>query len=203
MSMRLQEVHPSLVHYPLALLPTSLAADALGRLTGSRALLQLGRQTMPLAAGSALVAGVFGLVAQETVRTDEHTRELLVQHRNLNLGLIGLTAALAVKRMRSRKPSRGYLALGAGGIAAMFYSAYLGGHMVYEHGLGVSKAGGLREEQAPKLTPEQAGEVARKTVEHVRSGVRHTLQDLAAGGGSKDLTTSQSGEAPAVTASPA
>lgn len=50
MTMRLQEVHPATVHAPITLLPLSLTADVLGRLTGNDGLLELGRRTMPLAA---------------------------------------------------------------------------------------------------------------------------------------------------------
>src|SRR5690606_1547000 len=60
MSMRLQEIHPALVHYPIALLPTSIVADTIGRVIGSQSLMDLGRRTMPLAVVSAAAAGVFG-----------------------------------------------------------------------------------------------------------------------------------------------
>jgi uncharacterized membrane protein len=181
MSMRLQEIHPALVHYPLALLPTALAADALGSATGSPGLLDLARRLMPVAAASALVAGVFGLVAQESVRTDETTSEMLRTHRTLNLGLIGLASAMAAKRWREDHPSLGYLALGAGGMAVMAYSAYLGGSMVYHHGVGVGSAGGLLESQAPEITAGNLGEVAGITADHIRTGIQHTLAsaDLA------------------------
>jgi uncharacterized membrane protein len=182
MSMRLQEIHPALVHYPLALLPAALTADALGRVTGSEGLLDLGRRLMPVAAASALAAGIFGLVAQESVRTDGTTSEMLATHRTLNLGLIGLAAVMAAKRWGESRPSLRYLALGAGGLAVMSYSAYLGGNMVYEHGVGVSSAGGLLESEAPEITTHNLGEVADVTADHIRTGIQHTLSsaDLTA-----------------------
>jgi uncharacterized membrane protein len=175
MSMRLQEVHPALVHYPIALLPTALGADALGRLTGSESLLEIGRRLTPVAAGATLLAGLFGFVAQETVRTDETTEELLATHRTLNIGLVALAAALAGKRARMRRPTLGYLAVGAAGIGVMAYSAYLGGTMVYHHGVGVSAAGGLIEEKAPEITPTSFPEVAVVAADHLRAGVEHTI----------------------------
>lgn len=181
MSMRLQEIHPALVHFPIALLPTSLAADALGRLTGSDALLEIGRRTMPLAAGSAVVAGIFGLVAQQTVELDDDTTDMLITHRNINLGAIALTIAMASKRLRRKRPGLGYLAAGLAGLGAVTYSAYLGGHMVYEHGVGVSRAGGLNEAAAPKLLPETAGRATRLTAMHVRDGAAVTAQEFAEG----------------------
>lgn len=175
MAMHLQELHPAAVHYPIALLPLSVAADALGLMTGNRNLLEIGRLTMPVAAASAAVAGVLGLVAQEVVRTDEESSEMLTTHRNLNLGLLGVATAMAIKRFRQEKPDVRYLAVGAAGIGAMVYSAYLGGQMVYDKGVGVRAAGGLLESEAPPLT--RPREAARATARHVVEGARHTVAD--------------------------
>lgn len=181
MAMRLQEIHPSLVHFPIALLPTSLIADSLGRLTGNRGLLEVGKRTMPVAAASAVVAGIFGLVAQQAVNLSEHSTKQLITHRNINLGAIGLTLAMARQRSRRSKPSLGYLVAGFAGLAAVTYSAYLGGHMVYEHGVGVHKAGGLKEEAAPRLTPHNAAEALHLTSKHLREGTRVTVQEFQEG----------------------
>lgn len=179
MAMRLQELHPSVVHFPITLLPLSLGADALGRITRSRSLMEIGRMTMPLAAAGAAVAGIFGLIAQEAVRTDEEGAEMLATHRTLNMGLMAMTAAMAVKRFGQKKPDDGYLAVGAAGLAAMFYSAYLGGQMVYDRGVGVLRSGGVREEMAPPLTrPMDATVMSAK---HVVRGAQHAVQDMASG----------------------
>ncbi len=181
MAMRLQELHPAIVHFPITLLPSTLAVDALGRLTGNPTLLEVGKQGMALTAGSAGISAVAGLLAQESSRFDGETHDILVTHRNLNLGLIGLTTWLATRRARRRRPSLGYLLAGLTGVAVMTYSAYLGGHMVYEHGVGVKEAGGLREEEAPHLLPENAGEVLQVSAQHVEHGLRDVVEHLARG----------------------
>jgi uncharacterized membrane protein len=181
MAMRLQEVHPALVHFPIALLPTTLVVDALGRATGNGTLLAAGRAGIAVAAGSALAAGLAGLVAQESSRFDPHTRDVLVTHRNLNLAVIALTAWMAARRAGRDRPGTGYLLAGLAGIGVTSYSAYLGGHMVYEHGVGVAEAGGVREEEAPHLVPERAGDVLRTAARHVVSGASHAIADLARG----------------------
>ena len=140
--MRLQEIHPSLVHYPLALLPLSIGADLIGRATGSKALKDLARTTIPLAAASAAAAAVAGHVAQEEVNATGEAHDMLVTHRNLNLGMVGAATAMAIWRSRHDEATPGYLALGLPGLATMTYTAYLGGNMVYEHGVGVLPAGG-------------------------------------------------------------
>jgi uncharacterized membrane protein len=179
--MRIQEIHPALVHFPIALIPTSLAADALGRATGSQALMEVGRKTMPVAAASAAISGIFGLVAQEAVEAQGEAREMLITHRTLNLGLIALTSVMAVQRSRRRRPTRGYLLAGAAGTLVMGYSAYLGGKMVYELGVGVRSAGGLREGEAPEVRPGNLTEAARTSARHIRDGARHALADLGEG----------------------
>ena len=50
MTMRIHELHPTLVHFPLALFPVALLSDIAGRLTGHRGLMKLGSRLMPLAA---------------------------------------------------------------------------------------------------------------------------------------------------------
>lgn len=181
MAMRLQELHPAIVHFPIALLPTALGADILGRLTGNQTLLDAGRRTMPLVAVSAVVAGIAGLIAQEAVEVEGETHDLLVTHRNLNLGLIGLTVVMAQKRVRRTRPTAGYLLAGAAGVGLMSYTAYLGGQMVYDHGVGIKPAGGVKNDQAPEIRAENAGEVAQLAARHVEHGARHALEHLRQG----------------------
>ena len=61
----------------------------------------------------------------------------------------------------------------------MFYSAYLGGQMVYDSGVGVRAAGGLRDEIAPPLT--RPVDAAVMSAKHVARGAQHTVEDMAAG----------------------
>ena len=126
MAVRLREVHPAVVHAPIALLPLALVADVLGRVTGRRSLREAGRHLMPVAAVGAAAAALTGLVAQHEVQADGRARDMLVTHRNVNLTVVGLTTLLATWRWRQRAPSSGYLALGLAGVGLLGYSAYLG-----------------------------------------------------------------------------
>jgi uncharacterized membrane protein len=193
MAMRLQELHPALVHFPIALLPTVLAADALGEVTGSETLRQVGKKGMALAAASTVISALAGLVAQEEVKAEGHAHDLLVTHRNLNLGLTALSLAMAASRAKRRRPGLGYLLLGAAGLGVMNYTAYLGGHMVYEHGVGVKAAGGLREGHVPELRPSDAGEVLDRVAHGVPHGARHAAEGLAKGEVAPALTRGPEG----------
>ena len=62
MAIRLQQMHPALVHFPIALLPLSIGADLLGCVTGSTSLHSFGQKAIgahlaacrqPAAAGAA------------------------------------------------------------------------------------------------------------------------------------------------------
>src|SRR4051812_2154690 len=119
MPMRLHEVHPSLAHFPLALVPVSIAADIVGAVTGNRFLMRMGAALMPVAAVTGAVTAVAGLVAQNAVEAQGEGHDLLVTHRNLNGALVALTAALAIVRSRTEEPTAGYLAAGVGSALAM------------------------------------------------------------------------------------
>ncbi|HEX5385310.1 MAG TPA: DUF2231 domain-containing protein [Gemmatimonadales bacterium] len=183
MAMQLQEIHPALVHYPLTLLPAALIADAIGNAsdgTGGRALREVGRWGMALAAGSAALSAVFGLVAQEESNAEGEARDILVTHRTLNVMLVSAATGMAWWRWNRLRAEPGYLALGMGAIAALGYSAYLGGKMVYEHGVGVAPADAAAR-RSPELTAGMFGRAARAIGSDVASGVRHVAQDTAGG----------------------
>jgi uncharacterized membrane protein len=181
MAMRLHEIHPSLVHYPLAFQPLAVATDALGYLTGNRRLLQAGRWATLLAAGSAALAGGAGIIAQQEVEAEGDAHDLLVTHRTINIGLTLTAGLLAAWRWRRRAPTPASLAIGALGLAAMGYSAYLGGKMVYEHGVGVRRAGGLKPGHGKEVWLDNLSEAGAEAAEELSAGVKQTARDMAHG----------------------
>lgn len=181
MALRLHEIHPSIVHYPLALFPASVLSDLFGRLTGSKGLMRTGAALMPIAAGSAVVTGAAGLIAQESVKHEGRAHELLVTHRNMNLGLIAAALAMAMLRGRSEKPGAGYLLAGLAAMGAMTYSAYLGGKMVYEHGVGVRAAGGLEEARSPEIRRGRLRDAVRESGNLAAQGARRAAGELKEG----------------------
>jgi uncharacterized membrane protein len=181
MPMRVQEVHPALAHFPVALLPTAVAADVVGTLTDNDSLMEMGRQLMPLAAASVAATGIAGFAAQEAIRTRDVSHDLLITHRTLNIGLLALSVGLAAIRARSRRPSAGYLLAGLAGAALVTYSGYLGGRMVYAHGVGVDPADGVEHERAPEVPRDGFGRAAQTAAGNVGQAIRHTAHDMAEG----------------------
>lgn len=178
--LRTHELHPSLVHFPLTLVPTALLLDAIGDATDNEALMYAGKTLMPIAAATAAIAGLAGFVAQGAVRAEGHAHDLLVTHRNLNAALIGTAAGMAIARQRSTRPALGYLLLGAAGVAALGYTAYLGGKMVYAHGVGVEPHG-VDIEKSPELRPGTLGRAARESAHHIAEQARTSAQEVRAG----------------------
>lgn len=176
--MRIQKLHPSLVHFPIALSPTSLMSDALGRLFADRRLMEVGRRLLPAVAVCAALASLAGLIAQEAVRTAGRAHETLTTHRNLNLGVTVLTSMLASVRARHRRPSHGYLQAGFAAAAALAHTASLGGKMVCEHGVRVRSAGGLNHAAAPEIRRDTLPDVARTSSGHIVRGLKHTAMQL-------------------------
>ena len=181
MTIRLQEVHPSLVHLPLALVPTAIGADLVGRATGDRDLLGAGRRGMALAPAGAAVSAATGLIAQEEVNVHDATMDMLITHRNINLAATVMTGLMALWRSKRDRPSVTYLGLGLAGIGALAYSAYLGGRLVYEFGVGVAPAGGQWRADAPELGAGHPGRFARAAATDLAHGVKHLGQELAKG----------------------
>jgi uncharacterized membrane protein len=181
MAIRIHEVHPAVVHFPLTLLPLAIGVDVAERLTGQRVWRKAGHAAMPIAAVGASVAAIAGLIAQEEVTAERRAGELLVTHRTLNLAGTGLTMALAIWRASQRRPSVPYIFAGIATFAAMGYSAYLGSKMVYEYGVGVDAAGGIAPRGGTELRPRRMGAAMVRAARQAVSGSAHALQDIAHG----------------------
>lgn len=177
--MRLQELHPALVHFPIALLPVALATDALGSLLRDDSLHEVGRCGMALVAGGGAIAAVSGLAAQHAVDADHPAYDVLITHRTLNVGALVVTSALALSRAPASRPGAGYFTAGLAALGLTVYSAYLGGRMVYEHGVGVKPAGHFHEARAPELR--SGWTAARAMLHNVRHGFQNAVEDLRHG----------------------
>jgi uncharacterized membrane protein len=164
---------------PLALAPLSIVSDLAGFAADDPSLEAVGRATIGLAAAAAGIAAVTGLIAQEEVVAEGRAGDHLVTHRNLNL-VGGLALAGMALWRREHQPGPGYLALGVGVLGTMFYTAYLGGKMVYDHGVGVKAAGGTRGD-VPELRWGEARRTARAALADVREGAAQAAGDIRDG----------------------
>ncbi|HET7565475.1 MAG TPA: DUF2231 domain-containing protein [Gemmatimonadaceae bacterium] len=170
-----------MVHFPIAFLPIAIGADLLGRLTGSRTLMTLGKAAIGIAAAGAATAATTGLIAQQEVNADGEALDMLITHRNLNLAATAVATAMATWRGARDEPSAPYLALGLASTALVYYTAYLGGHMVYQFGVGVQPADGIAHGHAPALTAADATYVAKHAAEDLKEAVGLTAKEVGEG----------------------
>ncbi len=152
MEMRVHELHPTLIHAPLALLPSAVIVDLAAAFTGNRKLDQAGRTLWWAVAASGMVAGLAGMAASQEVKAeDRHSRDMMFLHGIGNVSLV--LGALGVAAWRGgHRPTLFSNLVGMGAFAFVTYTGWLGGEMVYSHGVGV-KGLILKGEELDQLSP--------------------------------------------------
>ncbi len=162
----LPNLHPALVHFPIALLPVAALFDLF---TFRRGWERVGRAAAALYALAALGAGAAYWAGREAadslpalapsveLRLNEHSDAALVA-----LWLVGVLAALRIgvelwDRQARRRALRALLLVAAAvGVVLVYRAADLGGGLVYRHGVAVAAGG----ERAPGGAPGPGSAVA-------------------------------------------
>lgn len=181
MAIRLQQMHPALVHFPIALMPLAIGADLLGCMTGSTSLHSFGQKAIVVAAAGAMAAAVTGLIAGEEVNVEGESQDMLITHRNLNFVATIVVNGMALWRINRRRPNAAYLGAGAAGVGILAYTASLGGKLVYDVGVGVEPAQGVYRSGAPTLKAGQVDSFLKAAATDLVHGVQHMVQEVANG----------------------
>ena len=181
MAIRLQQMHPALVHLPIALLPLAVGADLLGRMTGNKSLLSFGQKAIVVAAAGAVASAVTRLIAGEEVNVEGEARDALMTHRNLNFVATVAASCMAIWRVRHKQPNATYLTVGTAGVGVLGYTAYLGGKLVYDSGVGVEPAKGVYRPDAPALGTAPIGDFLKAAGTDLVHGVQHMVEELGHG----------------------
>jgi len=139
----LPNIHPIVVHFPIALLPVALGLDMLGWLFGSHDLHAAGRWTLwvgTLSAGAAVASGLEGTDDIHPYVTDA-AEQLMMVHQNLQFGTLGAAVFLSLWRLVARPfPVRGglvYLLITTAMVANLIVASDFGAQMVFIHGVAV------------------------------------------------------------------
>ena len=181
MAIHLQEMHPALVHLPIALLPLAVGADMAGSVTGSDSVLSFGQKAICIAAAGAVASAVTGLIAGEEVNVKGASQDMLITHRNLNFIATVVATGMAIWRVNHRKPTAAYLGIGAVGVGILAYTAYLGGKLVYDVGVGVEPAHGVYRSDAPALKSGQISVFVKAAGTDLVHGVQHMVEEVGKG----------------------
>jgi uncharacterized membrane protein len=135
----LPNLHPLLVHFPIALLPVSVALDLLGVVTGRRDAQSAGRWMLWLGTLGAALAVFTGHEAAEALRVGAAAGALMATHHDVAMGVLAAAAALSLWRLVAPEPRwrAVYLVVAVGLLAALVVVSDLGGQMVFRHGVAV------------------------------------------------------------------
>lgn len=150
--------HPVAIHFPIALAVVATLLLLAGKLRPANPLYPASaRLLLALAALSALLAAGLGWHAFSTVEHDAAGHLVMLQHRNWAMACTASLLLLALwdaGRQRAEKPVHRallpvLLAL-SGGLA---FTGWLGGEMVYRHGIGVLPSAFSSPPAPPVPTP--------------------------------------------------
>lgn len=177
----MSNIHPLIVHFPIALIIVVFALDFLGALSRRQSLISAANILSIFAALAAVAAVITGLVAEESVWHTEDAHELIELHETIGFAVLG--AALvslifrpAIKKKKS-KSSLLWVAVIISLAAAVLvgYEGYLGGEIVFRHGAGVLKAQEetARADSLSALLAEQKGEEPEAIEEEGHEGHHH------------------------------
>lgn len=141
----MQNIHPLLVHFPIALLPVGLALDLLGFYLKRDSLRQAGWFCLLIGIMGAFGAAVSGIVSEGVVGHNELSHNVMSVHKNTTLISLGIFLLMFIWRTKSSK-SIGkaawklsvYSIIGIIASGIMFYGGYQGGRLVYEFGVGTA-----------------------------------------------------------------
>ena len=133
-------VHPALVHFPIAFLSVFFLLEIVG-LRRDR-LRQTASAMLYCGTLGALLAAAAGLYAANTVPHGDAVHDIMEWHERLGLAVASLAIILSVWRLMAKQAPVGmekalFLLLSTIMTASLVFGADLGGLMVYGHGVAV------------------------------------------------------------------
>lgn len=136
-------IHPFVVHFPIALLTVAFLCDIAAMLTKNSTLERVGWWNQCVGGVSLLLAIVTGLLAKENVVMIQPVESVIESHEQLAfLAAILCIATLfwrASKRSRIPERNRGLFLLVYGvGVGLLWAAGLVGGELVFVHGVGVT-----------------------------------------------------------------
>ena len=142
----MKPVHPIFVHFPIALLALSVAADFVAFFTNIESLRNTGWWSLLGAAVGGAVAVLAGIFDMRRADMKDEVHARVHQHMKVGLALLTVIVALTAWRwlvfQQSGLPvSAVYLDCAVLAMALAGFQGWLGGELVYTYGVFVGRAG--------------------------------------------------------------
>ena len=133
-------IHPMLVTIPIGLFVFSLVADIATYYGANGAWSQVAFYCMGGGIVGALLAAVFGLVDLLSL-SDDRARKIGIAHMAINLGVVALFVINFALRWQGHPLQGAPFLLSIVAILMLLVAGWLGGHMVFVHGVAVAQPG--------------------------------------------------------------
>lgn len=164
-------IHPAIVHYPIALITLSVIADLSSYLIGSESLESVGWWALIGAMGGAAVALIAGLFDMNREKIEDEAHKRVHTHMKVGFTLFAALAGLTIWRWffyteKTYRMSWAYLVVALLVLGLTFFQGWLGGELVFSHGVGVAPTG-----QGTESPSKANGRVA--TAANNKSGEQH------------------------------
>lgn len=164
----MSNIHPLLVHFPIALLTGFVLMETLSLISGKNELRVAAKWMLYLGTLGAVAAAFFGLRGAEGVFHEGEVHAQMSQHRDYGLNVVAMSLFLSTWRLfegsdliglsRIIQNLIGLLILGN-----LMLGADIGGVMVYRYGVAVQAV--ARDEQPDMPTHEHGGGIGREVLE--------------------------------------
>ena len=142
-------IHPLLVHFPIALLCAAAAVDVVGwAFRRNKPLRQVATLLYVLGTGGAIAAYVTGRAASQSIWLPGMAQAVLRQHWDWALRTVWFFGIVTVARLVFLRPSRrdpghaivaAFALVGLVGIGLLVETGDRGGRLVYQHGVGTAR----------------------------------------------------------------
>ena len=138
----MDNIHPLLVHFPIAFLSVFFILDVIGTLTKKPQWRAVAGWFLYVGSIAAVFTVIAGFMAANSVVHGGNVHEIMESHEHFGLSVLSLAIALSAWRIKSGGLIRGaantlFLLLAAMLCVLMVLGADLGGLMVYQYGVAV------------------------------------------------------------------
>ncbi|MFZ2725698.1 MAG: DUF2231 domain-containing protein [Methylococcaceae bacterium] len=138
----LENIHPLLVHFPIAFLLFFFLIDVLGTLTKKLQWRELASYLLYIGTISAVFTVLAGFSAANSVPHGDNVHEIMEDHEHIGVSILILASSLSVWRYFTKQliadiKNTAFLILAAVLCLLITFGADLGGLMVYHYGVAV------------------------------------------------------------------
>ena len=141
--------HPPCVHLPIGCFAMVLPLDLVGWLAGNEFCWTCSRLLLAVGLASGVLAAISGLIDYVTIRDSSPGLRPAIRHLTAMLVSMSLFAASGCMQIYTKTPPADWqplvVTLAAAGWIMLVYGGWLGGKLVYHHGIGQQQTKAQRD----------------------------------------------------------